>query len=138
VVHIELHPLDGASVPAGCQALPALATPHVVVPAAMQAAKLGAVLALHVDLTEEVAPGTKGSIRLREGPFPVAEWATCLQLKQRADARGVALQLSYYFERAAMPVKPPTPVAEPPLAQGEQAQGEQAAPGGDVSMMPAA
>ena len=136
VVHLDLYPLDAASVPAGCMALPFLSTPHVVVPAAMQAAKLGAVLALHVDLADEVAPGTKGSIKLREGQFPVAEWTTCLQLKQRADAMGVPLRLSYYFEKAVAPVKPPTPVAEP--AQAEQGQEEPAAQGGDAVMVPAA
>ena len=123
VVHLELHPLDAASVPAGCVALPALQTPHAVVPASMQAAKLGQVLALHVDMADEVAPGTRGALRLRDGQFPVAEWVTCLQLKQRADARGVALRLSYFYERlAAGPTPPPAPAG----VQEVQAAPEQA------------
>ena len=137
VVHLDIYPLDAASVPAGGMALPFLSTPHVVAPAAMQAAKLGSVLALYVDMADEVAPGTKGSIKLREGEFPVAEWMTCLQLKQRADARGVPLRLSYFFEKATtVQVKPPTPVVDA-AAAGEQGHGEQAAPG-DAVMVPVA
>jgi hypothetical protein len=138
-VHMELRPLRPASVPQGCLALPPLATPHVCVPAAMQAAKLAHLLCAYVDFAAAgiVPQSGRGAIKLKDSGVAVPDWMSCLALQTRADACGFSLVLDYYYDANAPPhvvvAPPPAAVAPPPPTApvAEAQQHDVAAPRAD-------